>query len=292
MSDVYLKFISPLSTPLAPTNFIATVISYYGIDLSWTDLPNETGYTLFMSRSPDTNAIIQKINLSSNITSHNDTSLLFDSQYYYWIKAYNQAGSSAFSAMVSNRTFNVKPWGLEIISVTKNSINLRWNKINNVSGYTLFKNTSNNSNEAIAIAGFSGGVTNYADTGLLPDTTYYYWIKAFNGIILSEYSEVAYATTRPMFPSVWAVFPTSFNPEKHGKAIIYFAGQTPEVNIVIYDVAANIVKTWDNVTEEKYKEWDGRNNKGDQLNSGVYIVHIKGIKRKDINEIIKMIIIR
>ena len=95
-----------------------------------------------------------------------------------------------------------------------------------------------------------------------------------------------------MFSLIWAVFPTYFNPEKDGLAKIYFAGQTPEVNIVIYDVAGNIVKTWDKVTEEKYKEWDGKNNNGDKLNSGVYIIHIKGIRRKDINEIIKMILIK
>jgi len=61
------------------------------------------------------------------------------------------------------------------------------------------------------------------------------------------------------------------------------------VDIVIYDVAGNIVKTWDNVSGERYKEWDGKNDNGKELNAGIYIVYIKG---KDIDEKIKMVIIK
>jgi len=180
---------------LSPTNFNAMVVSYYGIDLSWVDQPNETSYTLFRSISPDTNTITFALGFSSNIINHNDTNLTFNTKYYYWIKAYNQSGSSGFSQMLSPQTFNTKPTGLNIVSVKKKSIELKWDRIKNVSGYTLFRHTFNNPNEAIAVAGFPHSVTNCADRGLLQNTTYYYWVKAHNSFGSSGFSDPASATT-------------------------------------------------------------------------------------------------
>ena len=179
----------------SPTNLSAMAVSYYRIDLSWADQPNETSYTLFRSTSPDTNAITFAPGFSSNIINYSDTNLAFNTKYYYWIKAYNQSGSSDFSETVSNQTLNVKPGGLEITLISKKSISLKWNKVKNVSAYTLFRHTSNNPDEATAISGFLPNIMNYVDKGLPLNTTYYYWIKAYSPFGPSAFSDAVWATT-------------------------------------------------------------------------------------------------
>ena len=93
------------------------------------------------------------------------------------------------------------------------------------------------------------------------------------------------------FPSEYAVFPTYYNPEEDKPAKIYFAGDTPKINVTIYDINGKIVNSMGTISGQEYITWDGKNNKGEKLYPGVYIIHIKGID-KDIDEKIKMIIIK
>ncbi len=205
-------------------------------------------------------------------------------------------GGTGFSAVASNTTYPSppdKPIGLIAITISKSQIDLVWNDLLDETSYKLFRSVVNDITRANEIANLSASKTNYSDTGLEPDTTYYYWVKAYNKGGASDYSDVAYATTKPMFPPVWAVFPTYFNPARHGKAIIYFAGLTPEVDVYIYGIAGNIVRTWKDVTGRRYVEWYGKNDNDQEISAGIYIVYIKGKnKGKNISEKIKMILIK
>lgn len=91
------------------------------------------------------------------------------------------------------------------------------------------------------------------------------------------------------FPRVYAVFPTSFNPQIHGKAKIYFGGEAPQVQVRIFDSTGNVIKKWDNVIGRYYVEWDGKNQDGKEAGSGLYIVMIKG---EGISKTIKMVLVR
>ena len=69
---------------------------------------------------------------------------------------------------------------------------------NNVGGetsYTLFSTIATGTNNATNIAGFAVDNTNYSDTGLSNSTTYYYYVKSYNGIGESVYSAVDADTT-------------------------------------------------------------------------------------------------
>ena len=136
--------------------------------------------------------------------------------------------------MLSVQTFNVKPTGLNIVSVSKKSIELKWNQIKNVSGYTLFRNTSDNANQAIAIAGFPANTANYIDTGLSPGTSYYYWVRAYNIYGLSEYSDTAFAST-----------PSSGKPAKLKMKDAFFnisKGEMPEFSYMLNEDSPVAIK--------------------------------------------------
>jgi parallel beta-helix repeat protein len=179
------------------------------------------------------------------------------------------------------------PFGLVAIALSKDTIKLIWNDLSNETSYTLFRSSATNSNSITFKIGLPADMENYINTGLKPDTIYYYWLKAYNIYGQSSYSDRANARTRPV--GVYAVLPTSFNPKKHGRVMIHFGGETPDVDVKIYDAAGNIVRTFRDVSGKKHIEWDGRNYRNDLLNAGLYIVCIRG---RNIYKVIKMIIIR
>ena len=197
-SSSFSSVISNTTLPRPPTWISATAISTNQINLLWEDLPSETSYTLFRNTNNDTNGVISIQDFSSNQTNHNDTGLNPNSYYYYWIKACKPGPvSSPYSAVVSNITFPTPPQAINIQTISTNQLNIAWSSIPNATFYTLFRNTTNNSGTASNIKKFAGNQTNHNDSGLRPETTYYYWLKTYNPSGESIFSLVTFATTFP-----------------------------------------------------------------------------------------------
>jgi len=168
---------------------------------------------------------------------------------------------------------------------------ITWKDLTNESSYTLFRSTINDTNTAVPIAGLSYNQTNYHDVSLVSNTTYYYWVKAYNRLGASPFSTVRYDTTKSIYyPLSFKVFPTYFNPKINGKAKIFLTDDKPTVRIKIYDLVGNIVRQWnEEISGVKFVEWDGKDDDGNELEPGVYIIHITG---DEIDERIKMILTR
>jgi hypothetical protein len=92
-----------LSKPAAPTSLSGTASSSSAVTLRWTDNSgNETGFKLFRS----TNGVDYTLlaTLGADTTSHTNTGLKALTTYYYKVRAYNSAGSSAYSNTASAKT--------------------------------------------------------------------------------------------------------------------------------------------------------------------------------------------
>ncbi|MBN8850257.1 MAG: fibronectin type III domain-containing protein, partial [Sphingobacteriales bacterium] len=88
------------SAPAAPSNLVATTVSYKAISLTWKDnANNETGYEIYRSTDSiyTTAAIIG--NAPAGATSYTDSSAAASTRYYYQVRAINQYGASA---LISN----------------------------------------------------------------------------------------------------------------------------------------------------------------------------------------------
>ncbi len=98
---VYGKFVAPT----APTGLTATTVATNQINLAWLDqATDETGYVV--DRSTDSNAWVQVVVTSANVTNTSDTGLTTNTLYYYRVAATNAAGLSAY-CFASARTWSV-----------------------------------------------------------------------------------------------------------------------------------------------------------------------------------------
>ena len=121
------------SAPPIPSITTINAVSTNEIDLVWSNVLNETSYTLFRSIDNETNTALPIFGSPENMTSHNDTGLNPGTVYYYWVKAYNSVGSSKFSTVAFATTFSAPPpaeppcraWDLGTDSL-QNYITVRW----------------------------------------------------------------------------------------------------------------------------------------------------------------------
>lgn len=86
------------------------------------------------------------------------------------------------------------PTNLVAIAAATNRINLTWiDRATNEQGFRIER--SLNGLGFTEITTVAAGVTNFGDSGLSTATTYYYRVRAYNGVGTSGYSPIAFATT-------------------------------------------------------------------------------------------------
>jgi fibronectin type 3 domain-containing protein len=84
-----------------PSNIIASAESSSSIRLSWPPISGATGYRIY--RSLSRSGTYTRVGTITS-TSFTNTGLASNTTYYYKVSAYNNAGESAQSSMVSART--------------------------------------------------------------------------------------------------------------------------------------------------------------------------------------------
>ncbi len=90
--------------PDAPTAFAARALSSQSVGLTWRDVAdNETGFRC--ERSTDGTTFQSLAALPANAVSHRDAGLTSRTDYFYRIRAFNDAGESAWSPTVQVKTY-------------------------------------------------------------------------------------------------------------------------------------------------------------------------------------------
>ncbi len=170
------------------------------IDLTWADnSDNEDGFKVERSLS-GVAGFAQIATVGANVTSYSDTGLEPGTPYGYRVRAYNAAGSSAYSNIAITNTFDIPPAapsGLTATAVSSTQIDLSWvDNADNEDGFDIKRSLSAASGFAV-IASVGADITTYQDTALSPSTTYYYRVSAYNSAGASGNSPTANATTSP-----------------------------------------------------------------------------------------------
>ena len=201
--------------PDAPDNLVATVISDTRIDLSWNDNSGtETGFEI--QRSLTMGGPYGTIaSEAANTTGYSDTGLDPSTTYYYVVKATNHNGDS-FSNEASGTTQApppppADPSGLSATSISHGQIDLSWtDNSNNETGFEVHRSTTSSGPYSL-IHTTAADASGYSDTnGLLPNTTYYYVVRAINSSGTSNFTAEASATTQTAPLNLNAIF-VNFN---------------------------------------------------------------------------------
>jgi transcriptional regulator CtsR len=182
--------------PSAPKDLKAIAVSGSQINLTWADTSNnEAGFKI--ERKSGSGGFSQITTLDPNSTAFSDTKLSAGIYYTYRIRAYNDAGDSAYSAEAGAETgvIPIAPSGLSAKVVSDSRIDLSWkDNSNNENGFKIERKASGGSFKEIASVGKNA--TSYSDTsGLSAGITYTYRVKAYNNIGDSDYSAAASAVT-------------------------------------------------------------------------------------------------
>jgi len=194
--------------PLAPGTFTATAVSSSQINLDWSDVTGETGFTVERTQDGIT---WTEIDTPAGVTSYQDTGLAPGTFYTYQISANNAGGSSPWSYRDSATTIMAPPpipTGLTATTESSQEIDLTWN---DVPGETNFRiQRSPDGVNWVRIAIIPAGVTSYDDIGLRDGRTYYYRIRAANSAGLSALSTpVSTTTSTGLTFSPFVVWPLS-----------------------------------------------------------------------------------
>ena len=172
------------SKPSAPGIPILEVLSQTSIKLTWADnSDNEQGFKI--ERSDGNDQMFNKIDsVNANIVTYTDNKgLAANTIYFYRVKAYNIGGDSDPSGTSNATTWPnapTAPSDLQATPASETEITLTWSdNSNNETGFILERSPNGvDGFEQIAVLGAND--TDYDDSGLSPNTRYYYQIKATN----------------------------------------------------------------------------------------------------------------
>jgi len=180
----------------APTALTVSAVSSTRISLTWTDVSGETGYKV--ERKLGISGIYSEITTTgSDVVTYSDNSVTPSNTYYYQVRATNGSGDSGYSPEANATTpaepLNA-PTALTASAVFSTQISLIWTDISGETGYKIERKFGvSGIYVQIATAGLD--IITYNDITVTPSNTYYYQVRATNGIGDSGYSPEANATT-------------------------------------------------------------------------------------------------
>ncbi|MGH7601064.1 MAG: fibronectin type III domain-containing protein, partial [bacterium] len=193
------------TVPAKPGGLTAATVSKSQINLVWADSANnEDGFKIERKTGVAGN-YVQIATAGANVTTFSNVSGLSpNTEYFYRVRAHNTGGHSAYSSEANATTLpNVPtaPSSLTASAVSNSQINLVWtDNSNNEQGFKI-ERTTGAADTYAEIATIGANVTSYSNTGLSPNTEYFYRVRAYNAGGHSDYSNEANATTLPTVPA-------------------------------------------------------------------------------------------
>jgi hypothetical protein len=198
-------FISRLKLPpTRPANLRATSISESAISLAWDDLSAIEDGFIVERKTGSGGSWIQVTSLGAGVTSYTNSGLSEATGYYYRVKAYNNAGASAYSNELNVLTTPAAPANLTAEAINERKVNLTWqDRSSGEEGFRVERKSGSGSWGTVAT--LAANVTTYSDTTVVETTTYTYRVFAFNASgdspSSNEVSVTTPALTVPAAPS-------------------------------------------------------------------------------------------
>ncbi|MBT8395509.1 MAG: hypothetical protein HKO65_14200 [Gemmatimonadetes bacterium] len=221
--------------PAPPTGLGAVATGSSTVSLSWTDASDdETRFDI--ERKVGTTGTWNQIGAPGpNTTTFDDMGLSPNTAYSYRVRACNDTGCSEFTGEAEATTDEVaphSPTGLEALATGPSTVALTWTDgSTNEDRFELErKPAAGGSWNQIGMPG--ADATAFGDTGLHPNTTYTYRIRACNEVGCSDYSGEAETTTDEVPPHA----PSSLLASPTGSTSVFLAWTDESENEDRFDI--------------------------------------------------------
>jgi fibronectin type 3 domain-containing protein len=194
-----------IPAPTAPSGLSATAASVSLVNLAWTD-NSATEDSVRIERQVNGGAFARIAAPGANTTAYGDNTVTADGIYGYRVQACNAGGCSAFTAVATDTTPPIAPTGVGAVADSATGITVSWTDgVATETRFELQRRTGVNAYAAVAGSPLAAGTTSYVDTGLTPNTTYDYRVRACNTSGCSAWITTSAST--PQIPAPLA--PTS-----------------------------------------------------------------------------------
>lgn len=198
------------AAPAAPSELVLQVLSGSSVQLSWSDnASNESSYAVYWSTTA-VKPSAASVTLGSDSVSAIADGLSVGQNYYFWVEARNDVGSSsAITGSATPLPVPAQPTGLIIVAGVTDAA-LTWtDTANDETGYRIYFATTN-TQPAAARYELPANTTQFTVpvADITPYTKYFYWVVAYNEIGNSAPATAAATTgVLPAAPSSVTVDP-------------------------------------------------------------------------------------
>lgn len=289
--------------PVMPENLKATALYSNLVRLTWIDKSNnEDGFHIYV-RDKYRNQYKHLFDIGANMTSTHIWELDPQTQYYFYVEAFNSHGNSPHSNIAVTTTPQTyvhgspeAPTNLEILKQGQTEVEITWqDNSNNEDGFKIARKLKGSTYYEI-IDSVQSDVLTYREVGLEPDRIYVYKVCAFNEYGFSAYTNEVFVSTqgngmelrKNLIQSGEVIlkenYPNPFNPSTRIDFILPYASP---VKLAVYNTLGQEVALLTNSNMEAgihSIEWNAA-----KLNSGVYFYRLEA---GNFVQIKKMILIK
>ncbi len=161
-----------------------------GVAVTWNAATQADSYYVY--RNTVNNTGTATLLVTTAATNYTDNAAVVGTTYYYWVRSNNECGPGNYST-VNTGYRGTAPAVPTNVSATDGipctpAVTISWTAPATASGYQVFRNIVNNSATATQIATVFSPNTTYDDATALPNTLYYYWVKATNACGVGAFS--------------------------------------------------------------------------------------------------------
>lgn len=186
--------------PAPPSNLAAVAQSPTTVELSWSDASSNESSFRIERRAPTESQFREIANVSANVTTYTDSSVLAATTYAYRVRARNQDGDSPYTAEVQvttpqNAQPPAPPSSLAAVAASYIRVVLSWTDASSDETSFLIERRSSTESQFQEIASTAPNATSYTDNSVLPSTAYRYRLRARNTVGDSAYAAEAQVTT-------------------------------------------------------------------------------------------------
>lgn len=174
-----------------PQNIKTSVADASTMNISWGKVNQADGYIVYVATSKNgkytsINSVPTGLKAASKSTSLKHTGAKVGTTYYYKVRAYVNLGGkivySGYSSIVSRKQIVPKVMGIKTEQRSANSIRVRWNKVNNATGYEIYQARSKGGTYKKVATIKKSGTVAYAAKNLSPNKRYYFKVRAYRTV--------------------------------------------------------------------------------------------------------------